>query len=460
MSMSNYRETSSPTDSASAQPPLARAEPVSPRTGTSTGPVKPPTAPRPTLTNAQFRDYLLTIAHFTIEAADSALRAVETFRSLVPSNVRSRDVALEIFERAVRRDRRAEEAAEAVEAVRHYWYAVDRARSGTGGAAPVPAPERQLVVEQATKLLRLQHKSYRTERSYVSWIERFLAHTIGTPVAELDQNEVQAWLTYLAVERRVAAATQEQAFNAVLFLFRFVLHKPIESLRSAIKSRRPRTLPVVLSRAEVREVLRHMSGVWGLMGRLIYGAGMRMRECLALRVQDIDVPAQRIALRSAKGFKDRHAVLPRRVEHELRRHLESVRVLYERDRRERNPGVPLPGALGIKDPGAERSWEWFWVFPSDRLSIDPQSGRSYRYHLHPSSLDRHFKTALRIAGIHKRATVHTLRHSFATHLVEAGYDIRTIQELLGHASVETTMVYTHVAVNNKLGVQSPLDSDP
>jgi integron integrase len=409
------------------------------------------------LSDEQFRRYLVGVAHMEGEEVERAVRDVHEFRRKVPRTVTNRDVALEVFERVLKGDRGEDEVAPALESVRHYWYAVDRVRLGvsTNGLSA----EREGLIARAREVLRLQHKSYRTERSYVSWIRRFLAHTVGIASERLDERHVRGFLSFLAVEKRVAVSTQTQAFNAVLFLFRFVLRKPIEGLRPSIRSKQAKRLPVVMTRREVENVLRRLPDVYGLMGRLIYGAGLRLRECLSLRVQDIEFDEGRIAVRASKGRKDRMAILPRRLREELRRHIDSVRVLYERDRRQRNPGVPLPRAIAAKDVKAETSWHWFWIFPSDRISVDPQTGKSYRYHLHPTALQRHFTGAVRSAGIHKKATVHTLRHSFATHLIEAGCDIRTVQELLGHASLETTMVYTHVAVNNKLGVESPLDRD-
>ena len=413
-------------------------------------------APVQTLPDSAFRRYLEMIAHFSPDAVDRAVRHLAAFRRLVPRTVASREAAVEVFRGNLAKETTAETVNEAVEAVRHYWYAVDRARRGHAGEAM--AADREALIARAVEVLRIQHKSYRTEKSYVSWMRRFLAYTTGVSGDDLSDRHARGFLTYLAVERHVAASTQEQAFSALLFLYRNVLGRRIDGLRQTIRSRRPRTLPVVLTRPEVNEVISGLPETYRLMAQLIYGAGLRLRECLSLRVQDVEFEPGRIVVRAAKGSKDRNAILPRTVVADLRRHLRNVRIVYDRDRANRNPGVPLPGALGTKDAKAETSWRWFWVFPSERISVDPQSGRSYRYHLHPTALQRQLASAVRGAKITKRATVHSLRHSFATHLIEAGYDIRTVQELLGHASVETTMIYTHVAVNNKLGVQSPLDS--
>jgi len=409
-----------------------------------------------TLPDGAFRRYLEKIAHFPPDAVNRAVGHLAAFRRLVPRTVANREVAVEVFRRNLAKETTAETVNEAIEAVRHYWYAVDRARRSHAGEAMTA--DREALVARAIEVLRIQHKSYRTEKSYVSWMRRFLAYTTGVSSDDLSDRHARAFLIYLAVERHVAASTQEQAFSATLFLYRNVLGRQIEGLRQTIRSRRPRTLPVVLTRSEVNEVISGLPDTYRLMAQLIYGAGLRLRECLSLRVQDVEFESGRIVVRAAKGSKDRNAILPRALVADLRRHLQDVRILYNRDRANRNPGVPLPGALGTKDAKAETAWKWYWVFPSERISVDPQSGQSYRYHLHPTALQRHFGSAVRGAKIAKRATVHSLRHSFATHLIEAGYDIRTVQELLGHASVETTMIYTHVAVNNKLGVESPLDA--
>lgn len=414
-------------------------------------------ADTPTLTDDAYRDYLLTVAHLDARTAATYLAYLERFRRTVPRTVKNREVALEYFERSVGQSESRARVKQALDAVRHYWYAIDRTRRGAPGVRLSASRER--VLAEMRRVVRMQHKSYRTEQTYLGWARRFLAHSAATPVGELSEREARRFLSFLAVELRVAASTQEQAFSALLFLYRFVLELRIDGLRSSIRAKRPRTLPVVLTRGEIEKVLGHLPSPYGLMGRLIYGAGLRLRECLSLRIQDIEFDQTRISVRAAKGRKDRMAVLPRRVAEELKRQIQSVRILYERDRAEHNPGVPLPYALERKDSDAGTSWKWFWVFPSQRISADPQTGRSYRYHAHPSALQRHFAAAVRAGRVRKRATLHSLRHSFATHLIEAGVDIRTVQELLGHAELETTMVYTHVAANNKLGVESPLDRD-
>jgi integron integrase len=268
---------------------------------------------------------------------------------------------------------------------------------------------------------------------------------------------LRRFLTDLAVERRVSAATQQQAFNALLFFFRHVLHAPVSGLEETLRAKRPRRLPVVLSQAEVLSILRFLPEPFALMARLIYGAGLRLRECLELRVRDLEFEREALVVRSGKGDKDRTTLLPCSIHEQLKRHLLEVRRLYEEDRREHRPGVPLPQALSRKYPSAGKDWSWFWIFPSRRFSLEPRSREIFRYHVFPSSLQKKIRQAVLALGIPKNATVHSLRHSFATHLIEAGCDIRTIQDLLGHNQVQTTMIYTHVAARNKRGIASPLD---
>ncbi len=325
-------------------------------------------------------------------------------------------------------------------------------------AAPaLPAAAETLCLE-ASRLMRLKHLAYRTEKSYLGWIARFLAFAAPAEPSALNEEHLKHYLSYLAVERRVAAATQKQAFNALLFLYAKVLGKEILGLETVIPSHRPRRLPVVLTKEEVRQVFCQLTGVHRLIVEVIYGGGLRLEECLSLRVKDVDFARNCLVIHAGKGEKDRETVLPERLAGALQRHLQRVQALYDRDRKRGLAGVWLPEALARKYSGAAKDWPWFWLFPSARLSIDPLSGVVRRYHLYPTTLQKAFQRAVSCAGLVKRATLHTLRHSFATHLVERGYDIRTIQELLGHADVSTTMIYTHVATRNKLGVSSPLDS--
>jgi len=313
------------------------------------------------------------------------------------------------------------------------------------------------VFKQTRNLLRLQQKSFSTEKTYMQWIKRFALFSSVKSPEEVDGEALKNFLSFLAVERRVGAATQNQAFNALLFLFRKVLCVDIGDIAETVRARKKRRLPVVLTRREVNLVIAELQGVTRLMAELIYGSGLRLMECLRLRIQDIDQERGVLVVRSGKGDKDRQTLLPEKVKDGLIAHLEYINKIYEEDRTNDLPGVALPGALDRKYPNAGKEWRWFWLFPSKDLSKDPRSAVIRRHHIYPRSLQKQIGRAVNNAGIVKRVTVHTLRHSFATHLVENGYDIRTVQELLGHSSVQTTMIYTHVAQKNKLGVKSPLD---
>jgi integron integrase len=275
---------------------------------------------------------------------------------------------------------------------------------------------------------------------------------------ELGGDDIQAFLSWLASERRVSAATQNQALNALLFLYRHVLDVDIEWIDGITPARRPTRLPVVLTVHEVRAVLDEMRGVSWLMASLLYGAGLRLMECCRLRVQDIDSRRGEIAVRSGKGDKDRMTVLPRMVLEPLRAHMRRRQTLHKSDLAIGCGTVELPHALHRKLPQAPHEWTWQWVFPASRIGTDPRTGEMRRHHRHQSGLQRDVRTAVRNAGIKKRASCHTLRHSFATHLLESGTDIRTIQELLGHRDLSTTMIYTHVLNKGAMGVRSPLDA--
>ena len=312
--------------------------------------------------------------------------------------------------------------------------------------------------QDVCRLMRLKHLSFRTQKSYLSWMLRLKAFVHGKPCEKLTESDLKDFLSFLAVEKHVAAATQRLAFNALLFLYRHLLDLEIHGLNTVVASKMPKLLPVVLTREEVKSILRALHGMCALMATIIYGGGLRLQECLSLRVKDIDFGRNCVCIRSGKGQKDRETILPESVCDRLKQHLVAVRSLYDADRRKRIAGVALPNAFAEKCPAAATEWCWFWVFPSAHLSIDPTSRIVRRHHLYATTLQKAFHQAVRESGIAKRATVHTLRHSFATHLIEKGYDIRTIQELLGHSDVSTTMIYTHVATKNKLGVASPADS--
>jgi integron integrase len=313
------------------------------------------------------------------------------------------------------------------------------------------------LLDQVRDRLRVKHYSIRTETQYVQWIKRFIYFHGRRHPRDMGGPEVEAFLTHLAVEGNVAASTQNQALAALLFLYREVLEMELPWLDKVTRAKRPRRLPVVLTRQEVRRVLAEMNGVHGLMARLLYGTGMRLMECVRLRVKDVDFERLEIIIRDGKGAKDRVTMLPESIAQDLQAHLEKRRTLFDADKRLGKAAVYLPDALAKKYPGAPTEWGWQYVFPSGSFSIDPRSGEERRHHLDEKLLQRAMKRAVQTAGIVKLATPHTLRHSFATHLLERGQDIRTIQELLGHKDVTTTMIYTHVLNKGGRGVVSPLD---
>ncbi len=314
------------------------------------------------------------------------------------------------------------------------------------------------LVRNLEQTFRLKHRSYQTEKTYLQWIRRFFRFAAKADPSQLDQEDVKDYLSTLAVRNHVAASTQRQAFNALLFLFRYGLDKEISGLRSVVTAVPKKRLPVVLSAEEVKAILSRLSGVHRIMAELVYGAGLRLNECLSLRVKDIDFERGCLTVRSGKGDKDRETVLPSALAGRLEKHLGTIRAIYREDRENGVAGVVLPGALSKKYGTAGKEWGWFWLFPSEKLSVEPGTGIVRRHHRYPSTLQKAFHSASASSGVVKPATIHTLRHSFATHLVEQGYDIRTIQELLGHSDVSTTMIYTHVARKNKLSVISPIDS--
>jgi integron integrase len=306
--------------------------------------------------------------------------------------------------------------------------------------------------------IRTRHYSIRTEESYVKWTRRFiLFHNKKHPSA-MGADELNAFLSHLAVDRNVSASTQNQALCAILFLYRHVLGEEVPWLTEVIRAHRRDVLPVVLTRAEVRVLIGRMSGNAQLIARLLYGTGMRVLEALRLRVKDLDFDAGEIVVRSGKGSKDRTTMLPRVTAKGLRHHLEDVRALHDRDVAAGFGSVYMPEALAMKYPNASRSWAWQYVFPAERRSVDPRSGQERRHHVSEQIVQRAVREAARGAGIAKPVTPHTLRHSFATHLLESGQDIRTVQELLGHVDVKTTMIYTHVLGLGASGVRSPLDT--
>ena len=317
------------------------------------------------------------------------------------------------------------------------------------------------VLDRVRRLIRVRHYySRRTEEAYLGWIVRYLRfHRYRDPI-ELGGAGIAAYLSHLAERRRVSASTQNQALSALLFLYRDVLGVPPGWIRGIVRAKRPKRLPVVLTRGEgeVQLLLSHLSATKRLVAALLYGSVLWLMECLRLRVKDIDFEANQITVREAKGGRDRVTMLPARVKDGLRAHLDRVRTLHERDKAAGGGGVELPAALARKYPRAGSEWSWQWVFPAARQYWDRRTRERRRHHLDPSAIQRSVTAAVRASGISKRATCHTLRHSFATHLLEDGYDIRTIQELLGHRDVSTTMIYTHVLNRGGRGVRSPMDA--
>ena len=316
-----------------------------------------------------------------------------------------------------------------------------------------------LLLDDLRSKIRARHLSHRTEQAYASWVERYIRFHRGRHPAHMGTPEIDAFLTYLSAHRGVAASTHSQAASALLFLYRRVLGVEVERPGSqVVRARTPTRLPVVLTPTEVRSVLDRMQGTHRIIATLLYGSGMRLMECMRLRVKDVDFERREILIREGKGDRDRVTMLPDAVRAELGRHLQIGRDRHDRDTRSGAGWAPLPTALERKFPYAGREWAWQWVFPATRVQRDPATGRRRRHHLHSSCVQRAVKEAVRRSGIAKRATCHTFRHSFATHLLEAGYDIRTVQELLGHRNVRTTMIYTHVLNRGGLGVRSPADS--
>jgi len=313
------------------------------------------------------------------------------------------------------------------------------------------------LLDQLRDRIRLKHYSIRTEQAYADWVRRFVIFSGKRHPRELGQAEVEAFLTHLAVAGRVSASTQNQAESALLFLYKEVLGVELPWLDGVETAKRPARLPVVLTRVEVRSVLVRTSGTPGLVLRLLYGSGMRILEALRLHVKDIDFERREILVRDGKGARDRVTMLPAGIALALRTHLVQVRELHRADLDDGYGAVHLPFALARKYPNAAREWGWQYVFPSRDRSVDPRSGALQRHHLGDQAVQRALRTALRASGIAKPATPHTLRHSFATHLLEDGYDIRTVQELLGHRDVATTQIYTHVLNRGPRAVLSPLD---
>jgi integron integrase len=361
-----------------------------------------------------------------------------------------------MLDASTRRDRRV------IAARSHISVSYPAASARTGPAlmvresGPAEAPRPKLL-DRVRQAVRARHYSHRTEKAYIHWIKRYIFFHGKRHPAEMGADEVGAFLSALAVDGKVAAATQNQALSALLFLYREVLAVDLPWLDGLVRAKPAQRLPVVLTREEVRAVLGELDGVSRLMALLLYGAGLRLLECCRLRIKDVDFETNQLLIRDGKGSKDRVTMLPATVKQDLARHVQRVRELHQADLRRGAGWAELPWALSRKYPNAGREWGWQWIFPATRHYVDRLTGQRRRHHLHESVLQRAVKAAVRAAGLAKPATCHSFRHSFATHLLEDGQDIRTVQELLGHQDVSTTMIYTHVLNRGPAGVRSPAD---
>jgi len=313
------------------------------------------------------------------------------------------------------------------------------------------------LLDQVREVCRVRHYSPRTEKAYIHWIKRYIFYHNKRHPQEMGAVEINAFLSWLATTQKVAASTQNQAMNALVFLYHQVLKIDPGDFGDVVRARRSRRLPVVLSRSEVQAVLSNLHGEWWLVGGLLYGSGLRLMEVLKLRVQDLDFERGEVVVRRGKGDRDRRSMLPRSLAEPLQKHLRKVKLIHAEDLEAGYGDVWLPGALARKYQNAGREWGWQYVFPASRRSRDPESGAIRRHHTYETNVQKAVKYATRLAGLNKKVGPHTFRHCFATHLLEDGYDIRTVQELLGHKDVKTTMIYTHVLNKGGKGVRSPLD---
>lgn len=312
-------------------------------------------------------------------------------------------------------------------------------------------------LESVRQAIRTRHYSIRTEQAYIDWTRRFILFHNKKHPADMGESEIRQFLTYLACERNVSPSTQNQAFSALLFLYKKVLERELEPIVDVVRAKKTGKIPTVLDQQEVSKVLSQLTNEHWLIASLLYGAGLRLMECLRLRVMNLDFSKNIIEIHAGKGNKDRRTILPTNLVTPLKRHLEVVKMIHDRDLAEGSGCVYLPYALERKYPNACREWAWQYIFPARTRSIDPRTEIERRHHLDASTMQKAIRRAVVKAGIAKKASCHTLRHSFATHLLEAGYDIRTVQELLGHADVSTTMIYTHVLNKPGVSVNSPLD---
>lgn len=407
----------------------------------------------------KFRNYLVSKSLVAENQLPYYIKWVDDFLQFCSANNDSSDpkVLVEPFLKALGKNRKQWQVDQAKEAISLYNFFINR-RHRNFRATPVSwHVDWARASESMRRMLRLKQRSFRTEQTYMRWLRCFCGYVRPVLPHQLNDRHIKDYLTFLAAEQKVAKATQNQAFNAILFFYRHVIEKEVGSIADAVRSRRGRRLPTVLTHSEAMSLIDKLQGEIQLMAKIIYGGGLRLNECLRLRVQDIDFEKNILTIRAAKGDKDRITVFSEKISVDLHKHLSRVRTFYEKDREDNIAGVHLPGALKRKYPNASREWIWFWFFPSAARSVDPRTNVVRRHHRSSSALQKAIKQTAANVGIDKRVSVHTLRHSFATHLLESGQDIRTIQLLLGHASIQTTMIYTHVAQKNCMGVRSPLD---
>jgi integron integrase len=334
---------------------------------------------------------------------------------------------------------------------------IDGGLNAAAGVRSIATALKPKLLDQVRRAIRTRHYSPKTEDSYVHWIRRFIFFHNKRHPAEMAEPEIARFLSNLAAESKVSGSTQNQALNALLFLYHQVLGKEIGYVNGVVRAKKPPRLPVVLTRGEIQALLSYLAGSERMMATLLYGAGLRLMECCRLRVKDVDFSQNQIVVRAGKGDKDRYTMLPASVKELLIKHLDQGRRQHQDDVEKNLGRVVLPNALDRKYPNAGQEWGWQWVFPATRYYVDRETGRQYRHHLHESVLQKAVREAACNAGIAKPATCHSMRHSFATHLLKDGYDIRTVQELLGHRDVSTTMIYTHVLNRGGRGVQSPAD---
>lgn len=313
------------------------------------------------------------------------------------------------------------------------------------------------LLDQVRQIIRLKHLSIRTEKAYINWIYRFIIFHKKQHPKYLNENDIRKFLSSLAIDEKVSSSTQNQALNAILFLYKSVLNTQLPDLGNVVRAKRSQRLPVVFTKKEIENIFSHLSGEVKLIVSLLYGAGLRLMEGIRLRVSDIDFEKNYIIVRRGKGDKDRITMLPESLKSQMRTHLQKVKITHQQDLSEGFGEVFLPDALQRKYPNAAREWKWQYVFPAAKRSIDPRSQKQMRHHISETVIQRAIKKAIRIADVNKNGSAHSFRHSFATHLLESHYDIRTVQELLGHADVRTTMIYTHVLNRGGISVKSPLD---